>query len=122
MTDAEIVIGPLVLRPRESTALVEGRRVRLTVREFQLLHALALKEDSVVRRPELYDRIWGGKMAHRDRSVDVFVRKVRGKLAETSPDWVFIHTHFGIGYRLTPERAGGAEPSAFTPSGPQITL
>jgi DNA-binding response OmpR family regulator len=39
-----------------------------------------------------------------DRSVDVYVRKLRVKLNETVPDWRFIHTHFGAGYRLTPER------------------
>jgi DNA-binding response OmpR family regulator len=43
-------------------------------------------------------------MPHRDRSVDVFVRKVRRKLALCAPDWEFIHTHFGIGYRFKPEQ------------------
>ena len=46
-------------------------------------------------------------MAYRDRAVDVFVRKVRLKLAEASPGWTFIHTHFGIGYRFAPERSSG---------------
>ena len=41
-------------------------------------------------------------MKRRDRSVDVFVRKVRNKLAVVSPQWIYIHTHFGIGYRFAP--------------------
>ena len=45
-------------------------------------------------------------MAHGDRSVDVFVRKLRQKLAAPSPSWRYIHTHFGIGYRFDPEAAG----------------
>jgi DNA-binding winged helix-turn-helix (wHTH) protein len=39
-------------------------------------------------------------MAHGDRSVDVFVRKLRQKLRTGSPRWSYIHTHFGVGYRL----------------------
>jgi DNA-binding winged helix-turn-helix (wHTH) protein len=42
-------------------------------------------------------------MVHGDRSVDVFVRKLRQKLERASPDWRYIHTHFGIGYRFAPE-------------------
>jgi DNA-binding response OmpR family regulator len=43
-------------------------------------------------------------MPRRDRSVDVLVRRVRSKLEGVAPDWRYIHTHFGIGYRFTPER------------------
>jgi DNA-binding winged helix-turn-helix (wHTH) protein len=48
-------------------------------------------------------------MAHGDRSVDVFVRKLRSKFQQASPDWNYIHTHFGVGYRFGAERAAGAE-------------
>jgi hypothetical protein len=48
-------------------------------------------------------------MAHGDRSVDVFVRKLRLKLETASPDWSYIHTHFGVGYRFQPERPGGPD-------------
>jgi hypothetical protein len=47
-------------------------------------------------------------MAHGDRSVDVFVRKLRQKLERASPNWRYIHTHFGIGYRFAPETVDGA--------------
>ena len=43
-------------------------------------------------------------MAHGDRSVDVFIRKVRQKLEKASPTWGYIHTHFGVGYRFDTER------------------
>jgi DNA-binding response OmpR family regulator len=99
----------LELRPDEFQALVDGRRVGLTVREFQVLLVLAEHEDRVVRRAEVYRRVWGGEMKHRERAVDVFVRKVRHKLIATAPSWVYIHTHFGIGYRFTPETQS-AEP------------
>jgi DNA-binding response OmpR family regulator len=96
----------LELRPDEMQALVDGVRVGFTVREFQILAALAARQDRVVRRPEIYRQVWGGEMKHRDRAVDVFVRKVRTKLAAAAPSWVYIHTHFGIGYRFAPEAAG----------------
>ncbi len=95
----------LELRPDEMQALVAGTRVGLTVREFQVLAALAGREDRVVRRAEIYRLVWGGEMKHRDRAVDVFVRKVRTKLAAAAPGWTYIHTHFGIGYRFAPEPA-----------------
>jgi DNA-binding winged helix-turn-helix (wHTH) protein len=47
-------------------------------------------------------------MAHGDRSVDVFVRKLRQKLQRHSAGWRYIHTHFGIGYRFDPELLGGS--------------
>jgi DNA-binding response OmpR family regulator len=100
---APLVIEHLEIRPSEYQVLVDGRRARLTVREFQIFYELARRQDRVVRRHELYDLVWGGPMAYRDRSVDVFVRKVRRKLAEFSPEWTYIHTHFGIGYRMSVE-------------------
>jgi DNA-binding response OmpR family regulator len=95
--------GNLELRPDEMQALVAGTRVGLTVREFQVLAALAGREDRVMRRAEIYRQVWGGEMKHRDRAVDVFVRKVRTKLVAVAPSWTYIHTHFGIGYRFAPE-------------------
>jgi DNA-binding winged helix-turn-helix (wHTH) protein len=48
-------------------------------------------------------------MAHGDRSVDVFVRKLRQKLRAASRSWSYIHTHFGVGYRFAPERENSVE-------------
>jgi DNA-binding winged helix-turn-helix (wHTH) protein len=95
-----LLFGNLEIRPDEIQALADGQRVGLTVREFQVLSVLAQREDRVVRRADIYSRVWGGEMKHRDRSVDVFVRKVRNKLAQAAPDWSYIHTHFGVGYRF----------------------
>ncbi len=97
-------IGNLEIRPHEYQLLADGVRVGLTVREFQTFLVLAERRDRVVPRHVVYELVWGDQMSHRNRSVDVFVRKVRGKLADAAPDWAYIHTHFGIGYRLSPER------------------
>jgi DNA-binding winged helix-turn-helix (wHTH) protein len=62
----------------------------------------------VLEREAIYQRVWGYAMAHGDRSVDVFIRKLRQKLEKLSPSWGYIHTHFGVGYRFDPEPADGA--------------
>jgi DNA-binding response OmpR family regulator len=98
-------VANLEIRPGEMQVLVDDQRAGLTVREFELFFILADRVDSVVQRPEIFDAIWGGTMQHRDRSVDVLVRKVRHKLELVAPDWHYIHTHFGIGYRFSPERS-----------------
>jgi two-component system alkaline phosphatase synthesis response regulator PhoP len=103
--------GELELRPDEMDVVVAGMRLGLTRREYQLLAALARRPDQVVSREELYDQVWGGQMRQRDRSVDVFVRKLRTKLSHASPSFEYIHTRFGIGYRLCAERrTNGSSP------------
>jgi DNA-binding response OmpR family regulator len=97
-------IANLEVRPAELQVLVGERRAGFTVREFELFFLLSRRIDSVVQRPEIYTAMWGGEMPRRNRSVDVLVRKVRAKLELAAPDWRYVHTHFGIGYRFTPEQ------------------
>jgi len=94
----------LEIRPSGLQALASGRPVDLTSREFQVLLALAERRNRVVPRGELYELVWRRRMAYRERSVDVFVRKLRLKLNDAAPGWIYIHTHFGVGYRFAPER------------------
>src|SRR5579864_2282897 len=93
-------VGELTVRPDLHQAYVGAASVELTAREFEILHLLS-KSDRVLRREEIYERVWGYAMAHGDRSVDVFVRKLRQKLRSASPSWSYIHTHFGVGYRFS---------------------
>lgn len=99
-------IGNLEVRPAELQIFVDGRRAHLTAREFELCLLLAERLDRVVRRAEIYDLMWGGRMPQRDRSVDVLICRARAKLERTAPGWRYIHTHFGFGYRFAPERIG----------------
>ena len=99
-----VTCGPLEIRPDEPAVLADGVRVGLTVREFEVFLVLASEPDRVIQRPAIYQQVWNAPMRYRDRAVDVFVRKVRGKLEVAAPEWEFIHTHFGIGYRFSPER------------------
>ncbi|HEU0025380.1 MAG TPA: response regulator transcription factor [Thermoleophilaceae bacterium] len=102
-----LVAGELEIRADQFQAFARGTSVDLTRREFEVLQLLAQTAGKVLQREEIYQAVWGYAMAHGDRSVDVFVRKVRQKLERASPDWSYIHTHFGVGYRFQPERAGG---------------
>jgi DNA-binding response OmpR family regulator len=97
------VAGEVEIRPDQFQAFVAGRSIALTRREFELLEVLADSQGRVIEREDLYQRVWGYAMAHGDRSVDVFVRKLRAKLQKHSPSWAYIHTHFGVGYRFEPE-------------------
>jgi DNA-binding response OmpR family regulator len=98
-----VVAGELEIRADQFQAFVAGRSLGLTRREFELLQTLADAEGKVLEREDVYQRVWGYSMAHGDRSVDVFIRKLRAKLQKASPGWAYIHTHFGVGYRFDPE-------------------
>jgi DNA-binding response OmpR family regulator len=95
--------GEVEIRADRFQAFVRGRSLELTRREFELVELLAGAEGRVLEREEIYSRLWGYVMVRGDRSVDVFVRKLRQKLKQASPGWRYIHTHFGIGYRFAAE-------------------
>jgi DNA-binding response OmpR family regulator len=122
-----VVAGEVEIRADQFQAFVSGRSVNLTRREFELLQVLADASGRVIEREEIYQRVWGYAMAHGDRSVDVFVRKLRAKLQNHSPGWEYIHTHFGVGYRFEPEPVAPdsvPEPVGEAPAaaGPQVEL
>ena len=95
-------VGELEIRPLEGLVLADGRALVLSVREFDLLLALASHVGRVVSREELYRQAWGGTLRSGDRSCDVYVHKLRTKLERALPQQRFIHTHVGFGYRLDP--------------------
>jgi len=98
-----IEIGPLQIFPDEHLARVNGRVLVLSIRELRLLTELGRRADRIMPREELFRLVWGREMRPGDRSVDVYVRKLRVKLEEALPGCRFIHTHFGFGYRLAAE-------------------
>ncbi len=107
-------VGVLEIRPDEGLAIAGGRALRLSVREFGLLAELARQDGRIVRREDLYEHVWGVPLRHGDRTVDVYVRKLRVKLEQSLPEWRFIHTHVGFGYRFQPERSHGFHTDATT--------
>jgi DNA-binding response OmpR family regulator len=95
--------GELEIRPDEGLVLATGRALTLSVREFELLVAMARRSGAIITREELYGTVWGNELRLGDRSVDVYVSKLRSKLESALPDRRFIHTHPGFGYRFQPE-------------------
>jgi DNA-binding response OmpR family regulator len=102
----------LEIRVGEGLVLASGRALTLSVREFELLVAMARHMAAIMTREQLYESVWGGELRTGDRSVDVYVSKLRGKLEAAIPDRGFIHTHPGFGYRFQPQPAlgGGSRP------------
>ena len=97
-----LVAGEIEIRADQFQAFVADQSLELTRREFELVQVLADASGRVIEREDIYQQVWGYAMAHGDRSVDVFVRKLRAKLQKLSPSWDYIHTHFGVGYRFEP--------------------
>jgi two-component system alkaline phosphatase synthesis response regulator PhoP len=93
-------IEELRIDPLSVQAYVDGRSAELTPTEFRLLYALALEQGRVLTRDELLQKIWGRRQTRRDRTVDVFVRKLRDKIDRQTPHHVFVHTRYGVGYKL----------------------
>ncbi len=97
-----IEIEELRIDPREVQAYVDGVSAALTPTEFRLLYALALEQGRVVTRDELLQKLWGRRETRRDRTVDVFVRRLRDKIDRAAPRHTFIQTRYGVGYKLDP--------------------
>jgi DNA-binding response OmpR family regulator len=107
--------GELEIRPGEGLVLATGLALTLSVREFELLSAMARRIGAVITREELYRTVWGGELRAGDRSVDVYVSKLRGKLERALPDRRFIHTHPGFGYRFQPQPSRNVHMEAAAP-------
>ncbi len=106
--DEAAVAGELTIRPDMFDAYAGEEVAGLSRKEYDLLRQLAGADGRVLEREQIYQRVWGYTMVRGDRSVDVFVRKLRTKLERISPGWRYVHTHFGVGYRFAAERIDGA--------------
>jgi DNA-binding response OmpR family regulator len=95
-----IELEELRIDPREVQAYLDGRSADLTPTEFKLLYALALEPGRVATRDELLQKIWGRRETHRDRTVDVFVGRLRDKIDKRAPRHTFIQTRYGVGYKV----------------------
>lgn len=104
-----VTIGEVEIRRDQYQAFVAGRSLNLTRREFQLIELLCDADGEILDRELIYERLWGFEMARNDRSVDVFVHKLRRKLKDASPEWSYVHTHFRVGYQLAAVHGGDSE-------------
>jgi DNA-binding response OmpR family regulator len=107
--------GELEIRLGEGLVLAGQTPLTLSVREFELLVAMARRAGTIVTRGELFRAVWGAELRPGDRSVDVYMSKLRAKLEEAMPDRRFIHTHPGFGYRFQPQPSRAAAARAAAP-------
>jgi DNA-binding response OmpR family regulator len=98
-----IQVEELRLDPANVQAYVDGESAELTPTEFRLLYALALEQGRVLTRDELLQKVWGRRAGNRDRTVDVFVRKLRDKVDRRARRHSFIQTRFAVGYKFEPK-------------------
>lgn len=96
-------LGDFEIRRAEGLVCAGGNVLTLSVREFQLLVAMVDRAGGIVRRDELCQAVWDRDLRPGDRSVDVYVSKLRAKLEAAAPGQRFIHTHPGFGYRFQPQ-------------------
>jgi DNA-binding response OmpR family regulator len=125
LEDTPTTAGELTIRPDQFDAYAADEPAGLSRKEYELLRQLASAEGRVLEREVIYQRVWGYAMVRGDRSVDVFVRKLRNKLERISPEWRYVHTHFGVGYRFAAERddpAGGDDGGSAEPENPELRL
>jgi len=119
--DDEIIsIGALQIRASDGLVTAAGRPLTLSIREYQLLLALARRSGRIIARDEVYEAAWGSTLRKGDRSVDVYVHKLRDKLEAALPEWRYIHTHLGFGYRLAAEPAPPASAPTSTARSPDL--
>jgi two-component system, cell cycle response regulator CtrA len=100
--DAEPVIqcGDLIIKQQLKRAHVAGRPVPLTTREFQLLELLALRQGSTITKEMILNRMYGGMDEPELKIIDVYICKLRKKLAAASGGRDYIETVWGRGYML----------------------
>lgn len=91
-------IGPLVINSDSFTVSKEGREIKLTRREFELLHYLVQHSNQVITREQLLETVWGYEYYGDARTVDVTVRRLREKIEDNPSHPDLIQTRRGVGY------------------------
>ncbi|MEI7024876.1 response regulator transcription factor [Paenibacillus sp. y28] len=100
-TESKRANRPLVLNENTFEALLDGKKLDLSTKEFQLLHFLSENPNIVFSREQIYDRVWGHDFGDMN-TVTVYIKNLRKKLAPKS----FIVTIWGIGYKFVNEADG----------------
>jgi len=95
--EAPLKLGGLVLDPGERTVTVDGARVELTYKEFELLRLFLAHPGRAFTREEIFSAVWGGDYPGETRTLDMHIRTLRQKLGERG---AYIETVRGVGYRL----------------------
>lgn len=96
----KIVVGPLELDLDKFEAKVDGEVIDLTLREFEVLKFLASQAGQVITREVLLEKVWGYEYYGDIRTVDVTVRRIRGKIEKDTANPKILITKRGVGYYI----------------------
>ena len=99
MTAPPMRVGALVVDPARREATIDGQKLTLRAKEFDLLQALIQHKGLVLSREQLLDSVWGFDFAGQTRTVDVHIAHLREKLKQ-SESKIEIETVWGVGYKL----------------------
>lgn len=100
-TVQELTIGDITLNDLKHTVTVNGERITLTFKEFELLKLFMTHPGVVYSREKLLSEVWGGDYLGESRTVDMHIKTLRQKLGDAGK---YIETVIGVGYRLEGER------------------
>lgn len=103
--EAVVTIGDLTVNLDQKTAEIAGSRAHLTGKEYQMLELLALRKGSTITKEMFLSHLYGGMDEPELKIIDVFMCKLRKKLANVSQGKNFIETVWGRGYVLREETA-----------------
>ncbi len=100
--DEPLERGNVKLYHRRREVEIDGRPIRLTKKECELLELLMMHAGDVVPREFIKSQIWHGEVDSESRSLDVHVRRLRCKIEPDPDNPRFVLTHPGVGYRFEP--------------------
>jgi DNA-binding response OmpR family regulator len=98
--DGPVVVAGLSIDPRSRAASLDGERLELSRKEFDLLFLLASRAGEVVTKRELLAEVWQQPYGGAERTVDVHLSWLRRKLGETAAEPRYLHSVRGVGVRL----------------------
>jgi two-component system response regulator RegX3 len=93
-------VGPIVMDPSRHEVFVRGDLVKLPLKEFELLEFFLSNPGRVLTREQIIDRVWGPYYAGETKTLDVHIKRLRGKIEESPSEPSIITTVRGLGYRL----------------------
>jgi two-component system response regulator ChvI len=99
--DTVLVRGPLVMDTERHSCTWDGKEVQLTVTEFLLLKALAVRPGHVKSRDQLMDAAYGESIYVDDRTIDSHIKRLRKKFRQSDSGFSQIETLYGVGYRYS---------------------
>ncbi|MDO8391605.1 MAG: response regulator transcription factor [Actinomycetota bacterium] len=100
LSEGAVAVGDVSLDPEEHRVMIGGAEVQMPLKEFELLHLLLVNAGRVLSRDVLIDRVWGADYVGDTKTLDVHVKRLRGKVEADPANPTRITTIRGLGYKF----------------------